>query len=101
MLQVSQGCPGPIYCDTDLSRPFTEGDEPGRTDSPAGPFGEHTCDSPTSLEDSMYKAIREIVPDAAFTIFTGDVVDHSIWNTTWDYNEHQSEPLSTSDLLLG
>ncbi|KAJ4141143.1 hypothetical protein NW768_000350 [Fusarium equiseti] len=77
-------CNKPICC-----RPFTEGDEPGRTDSPAGPFGEHTCDSPTSLEDSMYKAIREIVPDAAFTIFTGDVVDHSIWNTTWDYNEHQ------------
>jgi sphingomyelin phosphodiesterase len=79
-------CNKPICC-----RPFTENDEPGRTDSPAGPFGEHTCDSPVSLEHSMYEAIKEIVPDAAFTIFTGDVVDHSIWNTTWDYNEHQSK----------
>jgi hypothetical protein len=32
-----------------------------------------------------------LVPDAAFTIFTGDIIDHSIWNTSWDYNEHQSE----------
>lgn len=82
---------------TDFSRPFTENDEPGKTDSPAGPFGEHTCDSPVSLEHSMYQAIKEIVPDASFTIFTGDVVDHSIWNTTWDYNKHQSKhslPLS-------
>ncbi|KAF5017208.1 hypothetical protein F66182_10888, partial [Fusarium sp. NRRL 66182] len=77
-------CNKPICC-----RPFTEGDEPGRADSPAGPYGEHTCDSPPSLEHSMYEAIKELVPDAAFTIFTGDVVDHAIWNTTWDYNEHQ------------
>ncbi|KAF4989443.1 hypothetical protein FGRMN_9108 [Fusarium graminum] len=80
----SADCNKPICC-----RPFSEADEPGRTDSPAGPFGEHTCDSPASLEQSMYEAIKELVPDAAFTIFTGDIVDHSIWNTTWDYNEHQ------------
>lgn len=75
----------------DLRRPFTENDEPGRTLSPAGPYGEHTCDSPASLEHSMYEAIKKLVPDAAFTIFTGDIIDHSIWNTSWDYNEHQSE----------
>ncbi|KAM0198667.1 hypothetical protein ACHAPA_001113 [Fusarium lateritium] len=80
----SAKCNKPICC-----RPFSEADEPGRTDSPAGPYGEHSCDSPASLEQSMYEAIKELVPDAAFTIFTGDVVDHSIWNTTWDYNEHQ------------
>ncbi|CAF3441417.1 unnamed protein product [Fusarium graminearum] len=87
---------------TDFSRPFTENDEPGKTDSPAGPFGEHTCDSPVSLEHSMYQAIKEIVPDASFTIFTGDVVDHSIWNTTWDYNKHQIiESYENMDKHLG
>lgn len=38
----------------------------------------------------MYKAIKELVPDAAFSIFTGDVVDHAIWNTSIPYNEGQS-----------
>ncbi|KAI8657644.1 Sphingomyelin phosphodiesterase [Fusarium keratoplasticum] len=77
-------CRKPICC-----RPYTEGDEPGNTDSPAGPYGEHTCDSPARLELSMYKAIKELVPDAAFSIFTGDVVDHAIWNTSIPYNEGQ------------
>ncbi|KAM5342427.1 hypothetical protein ACJ41O_013393 [Fusarium nematophilum] len=77
-------CKKPICC-----RPYTEGDEPGKTDSPAGPYGEHTCDTPAALERSMYEAIREIVPDAAFAIFTGDVVDHAVWNTSQAYNEHQ------------
>ena len=49
---------------------------------PAGPNGDHKCDVPASLEESMYAAIRELVPDAAFSIFTGDIVDHAIWNTT-------------------
>ncbi|KAF4984349.1 hypothetical protein FZEAL_460 [Fusarium zealandicum] len=77
-------CRKPICC-----RPYAEGDEPGNTDSPAGPYGEHTCDSPAALEHSMYEAIKKLVPDAAFTIFTGDVVDHAIWNTSQSYNEDQ------------
>lgn len=39
----------------------------------------------------MYAAIKEIVPDAAFTVFTGDIVDHAVWNTSKPYNEEQSE----------
>ncbi|TGJ85788.1 hypothetical protein E0Z10_g2998 [Xylaria hypoxylon] len=49
---------------------------------PARPNGEHTCDSPVALERSMYEAIQRLVPDTAFAIFTGDIVDHAIWNTT-------------------
>lgn len=30
----------------------------------------------------MYEAIASMVPDAAFTLFTGDIVDHAVWNTT-------------------
>lgn len=44
-----------------------------------------------SLELSLYKAIQKIVPDAAFTLFTGDIVDHGLWNTTQAYNEKESQ----------
>lgn len=30
----------------------------------------------------MFRAIHAIAPDAAFTLFTGDVTEHAIWNTT-------------------
>ncbi|EJD50481.1 putative acid sphingomyelinase [Auricularia subglabra TFB-10046 SS5] len=44
---------------------------------PAGPFGNVLCDSPIKLGDVMLQTIREL--DPAFAIFTGDVIDHSIW----------------------
>ncbi|UNI16667.1 Sphingomyelin phosphodiesterase [Purpureocillium takamizusanense] len=59
--------------------------------SPAGPYGDHNCDTPISLEESMFNAIKELVPDAAFAIFTGDVVDHAIWNTSRPYVENSIE----------
>jgi sphingomyelin phosphodiesterase len=34
----------------------------------------------------MYAAVKELVPDAAFAIFTGDIVDHAVWNTTQAQN---------------
>ncbi|KAL7795355.1 Metallo-dependent phosphatase-like protein [Trichoderma ceciliae] len=80
----STNCTKPICC-----RPYTDGDEPGSSTSPAGPNGDHKCDSPVGLEVSMYQAIKEIVPDAALTLFTGDIVDHAIWNTSQPYNEKQ------------
>ncbi|KHO00301.1 Sphingomyelin phosphodiesterase [Metarhizium album ARSEF 1941] len=78
----STQCDGrPLCC-----RPYTEDDQPGKTKFPAGPNGDHMCDVPFTLERSMYDAINSIVPDAAFTIFTGDIVDHAVWNTTQPYN---------------
>ena len=38
----------------------------------------------------MYKAIGELVPDISFAVFTGDIVDHTIWNTSKPYNEAES-----------
>ena len=52
------------------------------TEYPAGPFGNHNCDSPLDLEESLYRAIEQIVPDAAFTLFTGDIVEGVEWLTT-------------------
>ncbi|KUL89564.1 hypothetical protein ZTR_04476 [Talaromyces verruculosus] len=60
-------------------RPYTSADAPGNTSYPAGPYGNHACDSPVTLEDSMYAAIKEISPNAAFTLFTGDVVEGAVW----------------------
>ncbi|AEO67682.1 uncharacterized protein THITE_2116556 [Thermothielavioides terrestris NRRL 8126] len=74
-------CTKPICC-----RPYADSDAPGKTSFPAGPNGEHTCDAPISLEESMYAAIRSVAPDAAFALFTGDIVDHAIWNTTQAQN---------------
>lgn len=74
-------CTKPICC-----RDYSAEDSPGQTDAPAGPNGDHNCDVPVSLEESMYAAIKSIVPDAAFTIFTGDIVDHAVWNTTQAQN---------------
>ncbi|KAI9149328.1 mRNA degradation protein [Paramyrothecium foliicola] len=70
-------CTKPLCC-----RPYSEADEPGVTTNPAGPNGDHRCDSPYSLEASLYSAIKKHVPDAAFSIFTGDIIDHAVWNTT-------------------
>ncbi|RAL15751.1 acid sphingomyelinase [Aspergillus homomorphus CBS 101889] len=60
-------------------RPYTTSDEPGSTNYPAGEYGNHNCDAPLTLEESMYAAIKELVPDAPFTIFTGDVVEGAVW----------------------
>lgn len=67
---------------TSFNRNYDSADAPGNNDDPAGPYGDHNCDAPVSLEESMYAAIKELVPDAAFALFTGDIVDHAVWNTT-------------------
>ena len=74
---ASYNCTKPICC-----RPYTSSDAPGNTSFPAGPYGEVECDAPVSLEESMYNAIQSLVPDRAFNIFTGDVVEHFVWGTT-------------------
>ncbi|KAL1967104.1 hypothetical protein VTN77DRAFT_3628 [Rasamsonia byssochlamydoides] len=74
---ASYNCTRNICC-----RPYTAADAPGNTSYPAGPYGNHNCDSPLSLEESLYAAIEQIVPNAAFTLFTGDVVEGAVWLTT-------------------
>ncbi|KAI5120091.1 hypothetical protein M0805_001247 [Coniferiporia weirii] len=46
---------------------------------PALPYGNMRCDSPMKLATSMLQAVSELVPEARFTISTGDVVDHANW----------------------
>lgn len=39
----------------------------------------------------MYAAIKEAVPDIAFALFTGDIVDHTAWKTTKESNINDSK----------
>ncbi|KAE8441924.1 hypothetical protein EG329_004182 [Mollisiaceae sp. DMI_Dod_QoI] len=78
---ASYNCTKPICC-----RPYTTADAPGNNAFPAGPFGNHECDAPVSLEQSMYAAIKSIAPNAALTLFTGDIVDHAVWLTNKTQN---------------
>ncbi|RDW83499.1 hypothetical protein BP5796_04990 [Coleophoma crateriformis] len=61
---------------------LTPSDAPNVTQYHAGPFGNTNCDSPVDLEESLYAAIQELIPDAAFTLFTGDLVEGAVWLTT-------------------
>ncbi|KAK6429923.1 hypothetical protein LTR95_013926 [Oleoguttula sp. CCFEE 5521] len=60
-------------------RPYTASDAPGKTQYPAGPNGNHQCDSPKTLEQSLYAAIGQVAPNATFALFTGDVVEGAVW----------------------
>ena len=78
---ANYNCTKPICC-----RPYTTADAPGNNQYPAGEYGNYKCDAPVSLEESMYAAIKSIVPNAAFTLFTGDIVDHAVWLTNKTQN---------------
>ncbi|TLD11737.1 hypothetical protein PspLS_11811 [Pyricularia sp. CBS 133598] len=71
---ASWNCTKNICC-----RPYTAADQPGQNDTPAGKFGDVHCDTPVTLEESMYTAIETLVPDRNFTIFTGDAVEGAVW----------------------
>jgi sphingomyelin phosphodiesterase len=77
----SSNCSKPMCC-----RDYDAADDPGNNNSPAGPYGDHHCDAPVSLEESMYAAIRQTVSNPFVTLFTGDIVDHAVWNTTQPQN---------------
>jgi sphingomyelin phosphodiesterase len=60
-------------------RPYTTADKPGNTAYPAGQYGNHGCDSPKVLEQSLYAAVEKYASNAAFTLFTGDAVEGAVW----------------------
>lgn len=67
-------CSKPICC-----RDYSE--STGTPAAPAGPFGNHNCDTPPNLVQSM---LRGIAANNAFSIFTGDVVEAAVWLLTQD-----------------
>jgi len=86
-------------------RPYTTADAPGNNNDPAGPYGNVQCDSPLSLEESMYTAIDKLVPNNAFTIFTGDVVEGAVWlvnqtEVTHDLNDAYNSRMKSDFKLV-
>ncbi|THH12668.1 hypothetical protein EW146_g7480 [Bondarzewia mesenterica] len=65
-------CTKPICC-----RNFA--DKTGAVTEPAGPFGNSKCDSPGILGQSLLHATKQLAEQSKFSIFTGDVIDHSVW----------------------
>lgn len=76
---ASYNCTKNICC-----RPYDADDAVGVTDYPAGEYGNVACDSPVTLEESLYTAIQDLVPNRTFTIFTGDVIEGDVWLSTDD-----------------
>lgn len=74
---TSYNCTKNVCC-----RAYDADDAVGVTDYPAGAYGNVECDSPVTLEESLYAAIEELVPNRTFTIFTGDVIVGDVWETT-------------------
>ncbi|KAG5958758.1 hypothetical protein E4U58_005262 [Claviceps cyperi] len=71
-------CSNPFLCCRNVS---------DHTKSSAGPFGyPKKCDTSYDLEKSMYRATKKLARDANYTIFTGDVVDREVWNTSPETN---------------
>lgn len=98
---TSYNCTENICC-----RAYDEAEAVGVTDYPAGVYGEPYCDSPVTLEESMYAAIESLVPDAAFTIFTGDVVEGAVWlvtdtEVTNDLNNAYNDHMNALSLVYG
>lgn len=91
LLQVSLMSPTDVADPSNMHRPYTGAQKPGNNSDPAGPNGDHMCDTPVSLEKSMYKAIKDMFPDQAFSMFTGDIVDHALFNTSKPYNQDESK----------
>ncbi|CAG9841105.1 unnamed protein product [Diabrotica balteata] len=52
----------------------------------AGYWGEYDCDIPPWLYESTLQHISNTHKDLDYIYFTGDVVDHTIWNTTIESN---------------
>lgn len=74
---TSYNCSESVCCQA-----WSSDDAVGVTDYPCGANGNYACDAPKTLEQSMYDAIAKFAPDAAFGLFTGDVITGTVWETT-------------------
>lgn len=45
----------------------------------------------------MYEAVKTLIPNAAFALFTGDIVDHAIWVCDSDTSPFQYTPFQNGE----
>jgi len=54
----------------------------------AGRWGDYRdCDSPWEVVEEVSQRIRDAHPDADYIYYTGDTIDHGVWETTIDTNK--------------
>uniref|UniRef100_A0A6P7FSC4 Sphingomyelin phosphodiesterase 1-like n=1 Tax=Diabrotica virgifera virgifera TaxID=50390 RepID=A0A6P7FSC4_DIAVI len=71
-------CGFPLCCKKGLGN-ITKGQD-------AGYWGEYDCDIPPWLYESTLQHISNTHRDLDYIYFTGDIVDHTVWNTTIESN---------------
>ncbi|KAJ4490194.1 Metallo-dependent phosphatase-like protein, partial [Lentinula aciculospora] len=81
-------CTKPLCC-----REFSDQSEP--TTTPAGPLGDHACDTPLNLVESIVKAID--ATNNTFSIFTGDIVDGNMLPTETRLSSPRPYEVSSSE----
>ncbi|KAF9542904.1 sphingomyelin phosphodiesterase [Agrocybe pediades] len=84
-------CTKPICC-----RNFA--DQAGPVEVPAGPSGSANCDTPTTLVQSMLRAVAS--QGTQFNIFTGDVVEAAVWLVSQDENTSDMQKFNTEMATL-
>ncbi|XP_023015457.2 sphingomyelin phosphodiesterase 1 isoform X1 [Leptinotarsa decemlineata] len=71
-------CGYPTCCKKNIGNPIR-----GRT---AGPWGDYNCDLPPWVFGETLRHINSTHPDIDIIYFTGDVIDHSLWETSEEGN---------------
>ncbi|XP_059620625.1 sphingomyelin phosphodiesterase-like [Phlebotomus argentipes] len=85
-------CGEPSCCRSDQPLP------PGTPASEAaGYWGDYRdCDSPFRAVQDSFRHIRSQHPNIDYVYFTGDIVDHGIWATSFDWNRNSISRVHTA-----
>ncbi|KAJ8919135.1 hypothetical protein NQ315_012120, partial [Exocentrus adspersus] len=75
-------CGYPLCCKENLGNPIFGAN--------AGAWGDYNCDSPPWLFGQVMSYINEVHKDIDLVYFTGDVIDHTVWQSS---NEENSKVL--------
>ncbi|KAJ8941450.1 hypothetical protein NQ318_016890 [Aromia moschata] len=73
-------CGYPVCCKRDLGNPLRGGR--------AGFWGDYNCDIPPWLLENTLRHINETHRDIDIVYFTGDIVDHTVWQSSVEDNSN-------------
>lgn len=77
---------------TQCGRPVCCTGATGNNSHPAGLMADHNCDTSPSLAQNMYDFMHETFPDQQqISLFTGDIIDHDLANTSETTNTADSK----------
>lgn len=80
MVGANANCQDPTCC-------RAKGGIAPNPDDRAGFWGDYRyCDSPWNAVEDAIRRVKAAHPDADYIYYTGDIVDHGIWETTVEGN---------------